>query len=67
MTNFEYIKSMTAKEFFNFISELELYKCNGCPVKNKCGEGEDHSTCSENFISWLNSERSKYDSAVLQN
>jgi hypothetical protein len=53
MTNFEYIKSMTAEQFFDFVYDLELYKCNGCPVKSKCG---GYDSCTEAFIEWLNTE-----------
>ncbi len=53
MTNLEYIKSMTAEEFFNFVYDLELYKCNGCPAKNRCGE---YNSCEDAFVGWLNSE-----------
>ena len=54
MTNFEHIKTMTAEEFFDFVYDLELYKCNGCPAKRKCGE--EYDSCTKAFVGWLNSE-----------
>ena len=57
MTNFDYIKSMSAREFFDFVCDLELYKCNGCPAKDKCDENNGYEGCSDVFVSWLNSEK----------
>ena len=54
MTNFEHIKAMTAEEFFDFVYDLELYKCNGCPTKSQC---DKYSSCSEAFVAWLNKEK----------
>lgn len=50
MTNFEHIKSMTEKEFFEFVLDMELYKCNGCPAKPDCGK---YDSCPDAFIAWL--------------
>ena len=52
MTNFEYIKSMTAKEFFDFLVLTDLDTCR-CPAKEICC---NYYSCGECFIDWLNSE-----------
>ena len=53
MTNFEYIKSMTAKELFEFLSDISLDRCV-CPCDSMCHK---YNSCEECFLDWLNQDR----------
>lgn len=52
MTEFEYIKSMTTDELFEFLCDISLDRCV-CPNKNVCHE---YNSCKDCFVDWLNSE-----------
>lgn len=52
MTNFEYIKSMTAEELFEFLCDISLDQCV-CPCKEVCGQ---YDSCKDCFMDWLNKE-----------
>lgn len=53
MTNFDHIKAMSEEQFFDFVYDLELYKCNGCPAKPRCG---GYYSCEDAFVAWLKEE-----------
>ena len=58
-TNLDRIRQFTTQEFRNFVFSLELYKCNGCPVKKTCGQEDNYDGCAATFDRWLNSPYEK--------
>ena len=58
MTNFAYIKSMTAEELFEFLCDISLDQCV-CPCKGVCGQ---YDSCEDCFMDWLNKEHMKGES-----
>lgn len=66
MTNFEYIKNMSAEEFAHkMLNPCDNYSCNRCPMKDKesgiCVLNSNEDDNDAIAVEWLNKEREQIE------
>lgn len=63
MTNFEWIKNMTAEQMAILINRIGNFPCAYCnnTTEMDCGDGANAEHCIDGIFEWLESERKEND------